>query len=220
MRNFTAKKIRGNVQFSRLTRNSCAIAASFQGKIEVGRGDWTSGGRLLKKECIFEGVPFALAEEMLRGAGTLRFEARGESMLPAIFPGEELILHRVRLRDVAVGDVVLFAQKGKWHLERVQEVLPGVAQPYLRTSLDIGSSRKEPVFGEELLGRVVFVIRDREEMVLFRKPSFGQHVLSTALKNVPGATFAWLAWWQLRSRIANFRQGAENSLAGSIGHNI
>jgi hypothetical protein len=175
---------------------------------------------LLKKECIFEGVPFALAEEMLREAGTIRFEAHGESMLPAIFPGEELVLHRVRLRDVAVGDVVLFAQKGKWYLERVQEILPGVAQLYLRTSLDMGSSREEPVFGEELLGRAAFVVRDCEEKVLSRKPWFRQRVLRNALKNVPGATFACLAWWQLRSRIANLRQGAEDSLAGSIGHNI
>ncbi|HTQ96473.1 MAG TPA: hypothetical protein VMH89_06685 [Candidatus Acidoferrum sp.] len=208
------------MQFWRLTENSSAMVPGFQGKIEMGRGDWTSGGRLLKKECIFEGVPFALAEEMLREAGTIRVEARGESMLPAIFPGEELILHRVRLRDVSVGDVVLFVQKGKWHLERVQEILPGIAQPYLRTGLDMGSSREEPVFGEELLGRVVFVIRDCEEMVLSRKPSFGQLILGTVLKNVPAATLAFLAWRQLRSRIANFRQGAENALAGSIGHNI
>jgi len=157
---------------------------------------------------------------MLREAGTIRFEAQGEGMLPTIFPGEELVLHRARLRDLAVGDVILFAQKGKWYLQRVRKILPGVVQPCLRTSLEIGSSLAEPVFGEELLGRVAFLIRDAEEMVLPRRLSLGQRIEKIALKHVPGTTFAYLAWWQLRSRIVNFRQGAGNFLGGSIGHNI
>jgi hypothetical protein len=173
------------------------------------------------KECVFEGVPFALAEAMLREAGEMRFAARGEGMLPAIFPGEELVVHRARLSDVAVGDVVLFAQKGQWFLERVREIVPGMMQPSLRTSEDLGELREEPVFAEELLGRVVFVVRDVEEMVMKRQLTTAQRMCMVSVKYMPGGAELCFAMRRMRSRIAGLRQhGVSDSLAAGVGQNL
>jgi hypothetical protein len=193
----------------------------FQEKMAVGTVGLDSGGCVVRKEeTIFEGVAFALAEEMLREAGEMRFVARGVGMLPAIFPGDELVLHRARLRDLQAGDVVLFAQNSQWHLERVREILPGVAQPYLLTQRDAGVGQKEPVFAEELLGRVAFVVRDGVEQVLPRKSSFAQVVMSAAVSHVPGAVRGCLAWHQLQMRIAHLGHEAADSAAGRFTHSI
>jgi|HubBroStandDraft_1064217.scaffolds.fasta_scaffold238991_2 hypothetical protein len=169
---------------------------------------------------MFEGVPFALAEELLREAGEMRFVARGEGMLPAVFPGEELILHRARMWDVCVGDVVLFKQKNRWHLERVQEILPGVAQPSLLTRADAGVVRKEPVFAEELLGRVAFVVRDGKEKVLERSGSSGQRMMLAVVRHLPGAVRGYLALHQLRARIASWRHGAGDLASGRLSGSV
>jgi hypothetical protein len=171
------------------------------------------------EERIFEAVPFALAEVLLREAGEMRWIARGVRMLPAIFPGEELILHRARLRDVGVGEVVLFVQDKKWYLQRVREILPGVRQPSLLTCEDAGAARKAPVFAEELLGRVSFVVRDGEQRVLPRGRSITQMVVSAAVNLMPGIARGCLAWRQLRSRIANLRHGAVDLAAEKLSGN-
>ena len=175
-----------------------------------------SGGGSLSKQAIFEGVAFAMAEELLREAGEMRFEVRGEGMLPAIYPGEELVLHRTRMRDVRVGDVVLFLQKKRWYLERVREVLPGVAQPCLLTQADAGVDRREPVFAEDLLGRVAFVVRDGEETVPSRGDSASQRVMRAAVRHAPGAARGFLAFYRTRGRIAHLRHGAAGLFAGRV----
>jgi hypothetical protein len=184
-------------------------------------GAENSGGCVLRNEkAIFEGVSFALAEEMLREAGEMRIVARGETMLPAIYPEEELILYRVRLRDVCVGDVVLFTHKNEWHLERVREILPGVTQACLLMREDAGRAREAPVFAEELLGRVAFVVRDGQVKVLPRRRTPMQGVLGCAVSRLPGVARGCLAWRQWHSRLANLRHGAADLLAGRLGGSV
>jgi hypothetical protein len=161
-----------------------------------------------------------MAEELLREAGEMRFEARGEGMLPAIYPGEELVLHRTRMRDVRVGDVVLFLQKKRWHLERVREVLPGIAQPCLLTRADAGLDRREPVFAEDLLGRVAFVVREGEEKVPSSGESATQRMMRAAVRHVPGAARGCMALHQTRGRIAHLRHGASELFARRVSGSI
>ena len=171
---------------------------------------------LKAKEGIFEGVAFALAEEMLRASGEMRFEARGEGMLPEIYPGEELVLHRTRMHDVCIGDVVLFLEKRQWHLERVREILRGVAQPCVLTRADSGAERVEPVFAEELLGRVAFVVRDGDLKVLPRGSSAMHRMMSAAVRHMPVAARGCLAWHQMRLHLAHLRRGAAELFAGRV----
>jgi hypothetical protein len=182
--------------------------------------DKDSGGSVLRAEAIFKGVAFALAEEFLRESGEMRFVACGKEMMPAIFPGEEMILHRARMRDVQVGDVVVFKQRGEWHMERVREILPGVAQPAVLTEADSGRVREEAVFAEELLGRVTFVVRDGEEKVLARRGTWTEVVSSATVKHVPGVAAACLASHQLKVRIAGWLHGAEEMASGKVSGSV
>jgi hypothetical protein len=141
-------------------------------------------------------------------------------MLPAIYPGEELVLHGARMRDVRVGDVVLFLHKKRWHLERVRAVLPGVAQPCLLTRADTGLDRREPVFAEDLLGRVAFVVRDGEETVPARGDSAAQRVIRAAVRHVPGAACGCMALRQVHGRIVHLRHGAVGLFAGRVSGSI
>jgi signal peptidase I len=150
-------------------------------------------------ETVVAGVRFALAEELLRAAGEMRFVARGGSMLPAILPGDELIVHRACLDDVGVGDVVLFAQNGRWYVHRVQEILADGRARSVLTRGDALRERDEPVFGEELLGRIAFLVRDGEQRVLSRSCSVGEFLVRIAVRSLPRFAGLFLRWHALRA---------------------
>ena len=57
-------------------------------------------------------TPLALAEEVLRTAGELRFIAQGSSMVPSIFPGDVLEIRREAASKIPCNDIVLFVQGG------------------------------------------------------------------------------------------------------------
>jgi hypothetical protein len=148
-------------------------------------------------EAVFEGVSFALAEDLLRAAGEMRFIARGGSMLPAIIPGDELIVHRARLQDVHAGDVVLFTQNGRWYAHRVREIVAGTSSPSLITQGDALTEYDGPVFAQELLGRIAFLVRGGEQLVLSPAGSFEHVLLRAAIRHVPHFAGGILRWHRL-----------------------
>jgi len=170
--------------------------------------------RCNNNERIFEGVPFALAEELLRGGGEMHFVARGTSMLPAVYPGEELILNRARLRDVCVGDVVLFAQQGHWFVQRVRKILPADTQPCLVTQGDALAVHDTPVFAEELLGRITFVVRDGEPRVLSAPDSVSRVLVRAMVRHVPAFLRTCRLWHNFRSCYANLRHATADLAHG------
>lgn len=64
-------------------------------------------------------VKFDLAEEVLRSSGMLRLQVNGWSMLPAVWPGDILMIQRASFDDVSVGDMVLFRCDGRFFVHRV-----------------------------------------------------------------------------------------------------
>ena len=54
-----------------------------------------------------------LASEVLRSFGTLRFAATGWSMLPTIWPGDTLVVERINLDQIQVGEVVLVGRDSR-----------------------------------------------------------------------------------------------------------
>jgi len=61
----------------------------------------------------------ALAEEVLRSFGPVRFPAIGRSMVPAVWPGDTLVVERVSPDQVGIGDVVVAARHGGLCAHRV-----------------------------------------------------------------------------------------------------
>jgi hypothetical protein len=171
-------------------------------------------------EKILEGVPFALAESQLRRAGEMRIVAGGVNMLPAIAPGDELIAHRARLQDIRTGDVVLFAQQGRWFLQRVREISSTGTQSSLMTQGDALTVCGAPVFAEELLARATFLVRDGEQRVISPANSLPQRMLRAAVRHVPHFATACLHCHQFRSRLNNLRQStsalAHTKFHGSV----
>jgi signal peptidase I len=62
-----------------------------------------------------------LAAEVLRAGGSLRLQALGNSMLPAIWPGDVLCIERKRGEEVVPGDIVLVARDGRFFIHRLME---------------------------------------------------------------------------------------------------
>ncbi len=62
-----------------------------------------------------------LAAEILGASGTIRLQALGTSMLPAIWPGEVLSIERAAANDIVPGDIVLVARDGRFFVHRLIE---------------------------------------------------------------------------------------------------
>jgi hypothetical protein len=100
-----------------------------------------------------------LAGEVLRSFGELRFRATGWSMLPAIFPGDTLVVERVCPENFAVGDVVLVGREGRLCAHRLVSTVVDAEFPKWITRGDGMPGPDRPVLANELLGRVVYLIR-------------------------------------------------------------
>lgn len=112
-----------------------------------------SEGRLTHRE--------ALAMEVLRHAGRLRLRVRGESMLPALWPGDIAEIEAASLADISAGDVVLALREGRFFLHRF------LSRRHNETFLTRGDSmpRPDPEFpSAALLGRLVKVERHGQKL--------------------------------------------------------
>lgn len=100
-----------------------------------------------------------LAGEVLRSFGSLSFKAMGWSMLPAVWPGDTLVVSRVSGEQVSVGDVVLVGREGRLCAHRVVSVAEDSGHPLWITQGDTNSAPDRPVREDELLGRIDYLLR-------------------------------------------------------------
>jgi hypothetical protein len=66
-----------------------------------------------------------LAADGLRAGGRLRLRVRGESMLPSLWPGDEVEIASCPVEDIRKGEVVLAMRDGRFFLHRFVGRLPG-----------------------------------------------------------------------------------------------
>jgi len=100
-----------------------------------------------------------LAGEVLRSFGPVRFPAIGWSMLPAIWPGDTLVVEHLGQDQVRVGDVVVTGREGKLCAHRVIGTVGDPENPQWITQGDALPVPDRPVNWDELLGRVAYLIR-------------------------------------------------------------
>jgi hypothetical protein len=101
----------------------------------------------------------ALAGEVLRSFGTLRFVATGWSMLPTVWPGDTLVIERVHGDEVRLGDIVLAGREGRLCAHRVVATAGSHPTRQWITQGDGMPAPDPPVAESDLLGRVVYLIR-------------------------------------------------------------
>ena len=65
------------------------------------------------------GIKCELAAEILRSTGKLRLQVKGWSMLPAVMPGDTLVVESVTGDDIATGEIILFHRERRFFVHRV-----------------------------------------------------------------------------------------------------
>jgi len=104
-------------------------------------------------------VEIELAEEVLRSFGELQFVARGTSMVPAIFPGDTLVITRNPHARVRCGHVMLASRDGRFFAHRVVGKTNAGGRHLVFMRGDALLDNDPPVPDQDLLGRVTAVIR-------------------------------------------------------------
>lgn len=100
-----------------------------------------------------------LASEVLRSFSPAYFPATGWSMLPAIWPGDTLVVERITTDQVRVGDVVVVGRDGKLCGHRVISIAGARENRQWITQGDALPVPDRPVIGSEMLGRVAYLVR-------------------------------------------------------------
>ncbi len=155
-----------------------------------------------------EGVVLSLASEVLRTSGGLRFAALGASMVPAIFPGDILIVRRETARRVRCGDVVLCFRAGRFCAHRLIAKLEEGGRLSLVTRGDALRENDPALAESELLGRVTAVVRGRKRIELGGRATAREDLLGWAARRSNGVV-KWLVRWNtLRARLARNPGGA------------
>jgi hypothetical protein len=100
-----------------------------------------------------------MASEVLRSSGSLRLRVTGWSMLPAVFPGDTLLIQRADSQALSKGDIALFSRGQRLFAHRVIAKSGAAGDPII-TQGD-GMLRPDPPVSEsEVLGKVSFIIRN------------------------------------------------------------
>lgn len=105
-----------------------------------------------------------LATKVLRSFGEARLNVAGASMLPAIWPGDILEVHRVEAADLSLGDIVVFARENRLVVHRVLQVNREQDAVVVITRGDRSPRADEPVPADEVLGRVRTIQRGRRNI--------------------------------------------------------
>jgi len=129
-----------------------------------------------------------LAEEVLCAFGSLRLGATGWSMLPSIWPGDTLVIERVRHERVGIGDVVLVGRDGRLCAHRVVSMTADSVGRRWIIQGDAMTAPDRPVSEGELLGRVGYVIRRGRLIEVPTELSMVERLTATiAGRSVPAA---------------------------------
>ncbi len=133
-------------------------------------------------------VKCELATEVLRSFGSLRFAATGWSMLPAVWPGDTLVVDRVGQDQVRIGDVVLVGREGKFCAHRIIAAAGDRDNPQWITQGDALPKPDRPVAGNELLGRVTYLIREGKLIPVPAELSVAESMVAKVIRrSVPAA---------------------------------
>ena len=101
----------------------------------------------------------SVAAEALRRGGRVAVRVYGTSMLGAIWPGEVVVFERCELRDVRLGEVVLYRRDERLVAHRVAEIFG--KEEKLITRGDSLRENDAPVRKEDILGRATVFWRER-----------------------------------------------------------
>jgi signal peptidase I len=111
----------------------------------------------------------ALAIEVAREFGRVRCQVSGCSMMPALWPGDLVLVERTDIGDVELGDIVMIASRGRLIVHRVVANGSSYSGPSLVTQGDTSPAADPPVAQEDFVGIVTGIVRNGRELVPARE---------------------------------------------------
>jgi Peptidase S24-like len=141
-----------------------------------------------------------LALEILRSFGKLRLAVTGSSMVPSIFCGDVLTIHRVNSRQIQTGHVVLYARGGRLFAHRVIRMHRASGRVRWITRGDALAREDLPVEETELLGRVTAVARNGRQWTPLQVSGFAR-ALQWAIRRSSQFLSLVLRWHSLCTRL-------------------
>jgi signal peptidase I len=126
---------------------------------------------------IFDRAGCELVAGSLRAGHEVRVRVAGSSMVPALWPGDALIVRALELAEPSRGDLLLFVRDGRLCTHRLVDRLDHA----LITRGDAAPQCDPPVAASDVLGTVTSIVRDGREIPLSLSP--GRRMLSFAIRH-------------------------------------
>lgn len=127
-------------------------------------------------------VAHELAQEALRQSGKLVMPSIGRSMVPAIWPGDKLVVERARDSNVGLGDIVLFTNGSRFVAHRVIEKKTENKRAWVRTRGDSMTAADAPIEQCNILGKVSFIVRNGKCFAAKKDLRRSERALATLLR--------------------------------------
>jgi len=108
-------------------------------------------------------------------------------MLPAIFPGDTLVIEPANSESVGKGDIVLFHRDRRLFVHRVSETSGSARDFQIVTQGDGMPNPDPPVSSSQLLGKVSFVVRDGRCLEPARIPGFSMRAVAALVRRSSSA---------------------------------
>jgi signal peptidase I len=112
-----------------------------------------------------------LIAEFVRAGHAVRVRVAGSSMLPALWPGDELEVRAQGLAEPSRGELVLFVRDGRLCTHRLISRLEHAGSAQLITRGDAATAGDPPLAMSEILGTVTSISRGGREIQLSSSPA-------------------------------------------------
>jgi hypothetical protein len=130
------------------------------------------------RQSALDRVGCELIAESLRAGRSIRMRALGSSMMPALRPGDDLLVNPLTGSIPSRGEIVLFTRDGRLFAHRVV----AAGEYHLITRGDCLDDDDPPVPPSQILGTVASVFRGGREVAPPAEPSRAQTIMSSALR--------------------------------------
>jgi len=123
-----------------------------------------------------------LAGEVLRSSGRLSLKVTGWSMLPAIWPGDTLVIEAARGDDFSEGDIVLFRVANRFVAHRLMTKNCALGKSTVLTQGDAVRRPDAPVADGDLLGKVSSIVRNGKSIAPSRDLRFSERAVAALFR--------------------------------------
>ncbi|MGA6971565.1 MAG: S24/S26 family peptidase [Candidatus Binatus sp.] len=140
-----------------------------------------------------------LVAESVRAGHDVRVRVSGSSMLPTLWPGDELLVRAHGSAEPSRGELVLFVRDGRLCTHRLIGRLDGAGAAQLIMRGDTAIASDPPVAASEILGTVALISRGGREVQISTSPA--QKLISFGIRHSDFLRRAVLKIHSIRRRL-------------------